>query len=470
MASPHRFLPHRFIFVMIRSRLLAVSLLATFFLGAAPVTADDVTTDGVDALSPSAGSMASGVPTIRLNLDALEQLKPAPAAPVAPPTQHPQAQEGTPTLIWQEGLKGHKLSDVSSKNYKKKPAAKKKAAPKPEPEKTEKPAPKKVTRPDTEKAEGADVQKRKPQRRRRSAEVEDTTPAVPPVQETPAIDVKPDVVEEAPPPPPPPVKEEEVAPPPPPPPPPVEEKKEEEAPPPPPPLPPVKEKEEEEAAPPPLPPVEEMKEESAPPPPPLPPVKEEEAAPPPPPPPPPAKKEIMDAPPPPPPPTKEEKAAPPPPPPLPGANADGMSAKPVNLTMPDEKPAVSAVDAELTRSLSGGSDKTAAMSAGTKAALVINFKTTETSVPLSYNDDLDKVAKRLADNPDERITIIAYASNVGDQPSTARRVSLSRALSVRAYLIDAGLSNMRINVQAEGDKSPGGNPDRVDLFIGVSDK
>jgi len=80
-------------------------------------------------------------------------------------------------------------------------------------------------------------------------------------------------------------------------------------------------------------------------------------------------------------------------------------------------------------------------------------------------DPLDKVIKRLKANADERVTITAYASSVGDQPSTARRVSLSRALSVRAALIDAGISNLRINVQAEGDKNPGGEPDRVDLFI-----
>ncbi len=57
-----------------------------------------------------------------------------------------------------------------------------------------------------------------------------------------------------------------------------------------------------------------------------------------------------------------------------------------------------------------------------------------------------------------------------DQPSTARRVSLSRALSVRAHLIDEGVANLRINVQAEGDKNPGGEPDRVDVMVGAADK
>lgn len=79
--------------------------------------------------------------------------------------------------------------------------------------------------------------------------------------------------------------------------------------------------------------------------------------------------------------------------------------------------------------------------------------------------ELDKLAKQLAANAQQRVSVIAYASAVGDQASTARRISLSRALSVRAYLIDAGVNNLRINVQAEGDKNPGGDPDRVDLFV-----
>ncbi|MDE3060990.1 MAG: OmpA family protein [Pseudomonadota bacterium] len=107
----------------------------------------------------------------------------------------------------------------------------------------------------------------------------------------------------------------------------------------------------------------------------------------------------------------------------------------------------------------------AAAATGNAPALRIAFKATETAVPLSMKEDLDNLAKRLRQNENERITLIAYASAVGDQASTARRVSLSRALSVRAYLIDAGVNNLRINVQAEGDKSPGGDPDRVDMFI-----
>jgi len=182
---------------------------------------------------------------------------------------------------------------------------------------------------------------------------------------------------------------------------------------------------------------------------------------------------------------KDVPPAPPAPPALPGAK--DTPPKPVELITPPENkpeaklpPAPSAVDAELSKSLSMDktpskpadakpADAKASAADAKKATLVVNFKTTETSVPLTYKSELDKIISRVKANDKERVSILAYASSVGDQPSTARRVSLSRALSVRAYLIDAGISNMRINVQAEGDKNPGGNPDRVDVFVQSGD-
>jgi len=121
-------------------------------------------------------------------------------------------------------------------------------------------------------------------------------------------------------------------------------------------------------------------------------------------------------------------------------------------------PAVDATNKALAETAKPVGDKT-------PPALTIGFKSTETSVPLSMSEPLNKLAKQLIQNDKQRLTIIAYASTAGDQVSTARRISLSRALSVRAFLIDAGVANLRINVQAEGDKNPGGDPDRVDLFV-----
>ena len=141
-------------------------------------------------------------------------------------------------------------------------------------------------------------------------------------------------------------------------------------------------------------------------------------------------------------------------------NVPGTAPK-ADEVKPAESPAVTATGKAVNEPVS---------TALAKPVLSIGFKTTETTVPLTMKEDINKVAKQLIQSPNQRVTLIAYAAAVGDQVSTARRISLSRALSVRAYLIDAGVNNLRINVQAEGDKNPGGDPDRVDLiFQTVSD-
>ncbi|MDE3015783.1 MAG: OmpA family protein [Pseudomonadota bacterium] len=130
--------------------------------------------------------------------------------------------------------------------------------------------------------------------------------------------------------------------------------------------------------------------------------------------------------------------------------------KPAAQKAPTETAPVKAVDEAL--SAPSGNAK--------KANFTITFKSTETTLPLSVKSELDAHIKPLLlAHPDLRVRLAAYASNVDDQPSTARRIALSRALSVRAYLIDAGVNTMRIMVEAEGDKNPGGNPDRVDVFV-----
>ena len=95
----------------------------------------------------------------------------------------------------------------------------------------------------------------------------------------------------------------------------------------------------------------------------------------------------------------------------------------------------------------------------------IVFKETETEVPLSMKSKLTELATKVKSDPNARITIVAYAAGTDDQASTAKRVSLSRALAVRASLIEEGLDNLRINVEVGGNKSRGGPADRVDIFI-----
>ncbi|WP_158745824.1 OmpA family protein, partial [Acidisphaera sp. L21] len=79
------------------------------------------------------------------------------------------------------------------------------------------------------------------------------------------------------------------------------------------------------------------------------------------------------------------------------------------------------------------------------------------------------MARSVVANTTADLNIYAFAAGVPDDPSTPRRVSLSRALAVRAILISEGITSTRIYPRALG-ASPGPNgsdgpPDRVDLVL-----
>jgi len=78
---------------------------------------------------------------------------------------------------------------------------------------------------------------------------------------------------------------------------------------------------------------------------------------------------------------------------------------------------------------------------------------------------------RAAPGPAAIFNITAYAVG-GDDPSTPRRLSLSRALAVRSALMQAGIASVRIYVKALGASAPtmaGGPPDRVDVAVVAGD-
>lgn len=91
------------------------------------------------------------------------------------------------------------------------------------------------------------------------------------------------------------------------------------------------------------------------------------------------------------------------------------------------------------------------------------FETGSAELNASGRKALDSVAKALKQDAEARIQLLAYAPATGDSPSRARRLSLSRALAVRSYLIDQGVRSLRIDVRALGSNSQGGAPDRVDV-------
>jgi hypothetical protein len=80
-------------------------------------------------------------------------------------------------------------------------------------------------------------------------------------------------------------------------------------------------------------------------------------------------------------------------------------------------------------------------------------------------DLLAGLSERLVANAASQIEIRAYAGAKPD-PANARRISLSRALNIRAFLIDRGIDSKRIALRALGNTSSADQPaDRVDLRI-----
>ncbi|HTY70440.1 MAG TPA: OmpA family protein [Alphaproteobacteria bacterium] len=95
----------------------------------------------------------------------------------------------------------------------------------------------------------------------------------------------------------------------------------------------------------------------------------------------------------------------------------------------------------------------------------IPFASGAADLPADSKSVLDQAAAQLKRDDEARLQIVAYASGGDDAGSQARRLSLSRALAVRSYLIDQGVRSTRMDVRALGNKSPDGPADRVDILM-----
>jgi outer membrane protein OmpA-like peptidoglycan-associated protein len=95
----------------------------------------------------------------------------------------------------------------------------------------------------------------------------------------------------------------------------------------------------------------------------------------------------------------------------------------------------------------------------------IRFSPGAEEIGTEAGDLLSGLIERLAADGGSQIEIRAYAGAKPD-PANARRISLSRALNIRSFLIDRGIDSKRIALRALGNTSPPDQPaDRVDLRI-----
>jgi outer membrane protein OmpA-like peptidoglycan-associated protein len=86
-------------------------------------------------------------------------------------------------------------------------------------------------------------------------------------------------------------------------------------------------------------------------------------------------------------------------------------------------------------------------------------------LPGEAKAELDRLAVRLGSDGRLYVQLVAYAGGSNDA-SQARRLSLSRALAARAYLVERGVEIKQIDVRPLGNRSvPGLAPDRIDLVV-----
>jgi outer membrane protein OmpA-like peptidoglycan-associated protein len=114
----------------------------------------------------------------------------------------------------------------------------------------------------------------------------------------------------------------------------------------------------------------------------------------------------------------------------------------------------------------------ATTAAPTKAGLRVTFAPGQSDLSPESATAIKQLTTQLGASESATYSISAYAPGKPDDPSTARRLSLSRAMSVRTALVADGVPSPRIFVRALG--APNANagarasedpPDRVDLDV-----
>jgi hypothetical protein len=122
--------------------------------------------------------------------------------------------------------------------------------------------------------------------------------------------------------------------------------------------------------------------------------------------------------------------------------------------------AASAVPAAASAALANRPDATTPVPGGSAR---LGFVGDGAELTAETRGQLRGIVEQLRKGPDARLRIEGFAS--GEDANRARRLSLSRALAVRAYLMDEGLSSTRMDVYARGTQTEGGPTDRVDLTV-----
>lgn len=161
-------------------------------------------------------------------------------------------------------------------------------------------------------------------------------------------------------------------------------------------------------------------------------------------------------------PAKEEKISepvtPPPPPPV----VEISESPKVVAKLPEITPEITkeAPEAPAVASL-----PPAGVAIGDGYSMRVLFEAENAKLPSDAREELRSLATSMAKQEDLRLQLLAYAGGAEMSSSAARRLSLSRALAVRSYLIESGVRSTRIDVRALGNKTSDTETERVDITV-----
>src|SRR5690606_19305850 len=88
-----------------------------------------------------------------------------------------------------------------------------------------------------------------------------------------------------------------------------------------------------------------------------------------------------------------------------------------------------------------------------KATLHFNFDFNSTEVTGESAEYLNELADVLKENSNLRITLIGHTDNIGSEKFNLR-LSKERALAVKDYLVNQGVSSLKIEATGKGMQEP----------------
>ena len=169
-------------------------------------------------------------------------------------------------------------------------------------------------------------------------------------------------------------------------------------------------------------------------------------------------------------PTEEVKVATAPPPAAPTVS-EAPPPKVQKQPEPPKPPAATASAPTLTPSPTGAVPAAPVQTASRpdvsaeQASFRVLFDEKSAKISDSARAPLQELSNTMKESESLRVQLLAYAGGTAETASQARRLSLSRALAVRSFLINAGVRSTRMDVRALGNKAEGGPTERVDAVL-----